>query len=99
MKRKSLNGNKDINYQIDLLKKINEWTPKLLSEKLVGLKRCDNCLKYSLEKDFKITLVEEDREVTTYIDHVYGDDDSIGLVKYGVKYAICPLCKDRKSVV
>lgn len=99
MKRKFLNGNTDINYEISMLNKMREkWIPKIIDEKLKNYELCRKCGKYSLKKDFSTTLVEEDREVTTHTDCGYGDNDMIGLVKFGVKYSICPLCKEKTEL-
>jgi len=56
---------------------------------------CKKCGKYYLKTKWKEEYVKEVREVTTYIDAGYGDDDRMGDVEYMVVYNTCPECGER----
>ena len=75
-------------------KKIGTWIPSKDKEKYIF---CDKCRKYHLKTKWKEEYIKEVREVYTYRDAGYGDDDRIGDVEYMVVYHTCPECGYRKE--
>jgi len=73
-------------------KKQGTWIPPKDKEKYIY---CDKCRKYHLKSKWKEEYVKEVREVTTYIDAGYGDDDREGEVQYMVRYHTCPVCGEK----
>ena len=64
-----------------------------LTEKATkGQQKCKHCGKYSREKDFIYDNRIEVKNVQTYSDCGYGDDDRFGDVEFEIKYAKCPKC-------
>ena len=70
-------------------RKEGTWIPPTDKEKYIF---CDECKKYHLKSKWKEEYIREVREVTTYIDAGYGDDDREGEVEYMVRYHTCPQC-------
>ena len=75
-------------------KKLGTWVPPKDKDKYIY---CEKCKKYHLKTKWKERIAKEVREVTTYIDAGYGDDDKMGDVEYMVRYHICPVCKAEKE--
>lgn len=83
--------------KLEFLNKLRyDWIPSLhkeLTEKATkGQQKCKHCGKYSREKDFIYDNRIEVKNVQTYSDCGYGDDDRFGDVEFEIKYAKCPRC-------
>lgn len=83
--------------KLEFLNKLRyDWIPSLhkeLTEKATkGQQKCKHCGKYSREKDFIYDNRIEVKNVQTYSDCGYGDDDRFGDVEFEIKYAKCPKC-------
>ena len=75
-------------------KKMGTWIPQEDKEKYIF---CERCRKYHLKNKWKEEHIKEVREVYTYRDAGYGEDDRIGDVEYMVAYHICSECGYRKE--
>ena len=76
-------------------KKQGTWISEKDKDKYIY---CDKCKKYHLKTKWKERIAKEVREVTTYIDAGYGDDDKMGDVQYMVRYSTCPVCGEEKEM-
>lgn len=74
-----------------LKQELNEEIDKAVKEVKKGYKYCPKCNEYYKEKAWDIENKREKRNVCTYRDAGYGDDDIYEDKVCSVTYEICPI--------
>lgn len=74
-----------------LKKEFNEEIDKVIKEVTKGYKYCPECKEYYKEKAWDRDRKTEKRNVCTYRDAGYGDDDTYEDKICSVTYEICPM--------
>lgn len=90
-----VNGDYRVSEKLDMLeeykKHIIDEIKKEKENVLKGFKFCPRCNEYYKEKAYETLSCQETRNICTYRDAGYGDDDIYEDVKCNVAYSICPV--------
>jgi len=99
--KKAINNLLDENDSIDkkyrFIEKLEEVLLKIREKISNNMLCCENCGKYFYKRN-TFEKVETDKNVTTFTDAGYGDDDRIGDIKYLKTFCKCPYCKKNVEV-
>ena len=90
-----LNGNYTVREKKELLYKfknnINKEIKEVDKQIVDGFTYCPKCREWYRDKTWETDIIKEIRNICTYHDAGYGDDDRYEDVNCTVTYMICPL--------